>query len=541
MANLNFQQPPRSIASQGLNRSGFGTSSLSGHVTPTSGIFAPGGGGGGGGGGSGGGGTGGSTSSFTPQQLSPSRGLSAITNRGLFPSTQRTFPERRPVPGLGSVIQDWSSGSMSSMANFGMAAAAAAAASRSYVSSATGGGGSGGGGSGSSGLTNFHVFTAAAASASSGSAGNASDHTTAAGSTPPLLDLSEFPSLTNRGGQGESLPQPSTLPAGKQPYVGMVKQPTAESSEFTMSSEDFPALPGTGSEGGTGTGGAGSGNSTGGPSSGGGNGSGGDKSGVGSGSGGVGSEGTTGNTGAGLGTGSGNDQQQSNRLGGTTSQGGSGPHQDQSTGSKQAQVKRGIQTSPDGKVTNIPNSMVKDQFGMVGLLTFIRAAETDPNLVSLALGQDLTALGLNLNSQDNLYPTFGGPWAETPCRAQDIDYHVPPEYIINHSIRDKLAQLKLTRYKEDLLFFMYYTNAGDMLQLAAAAELYSREWRYHMEEKVWITQAPGCGVIEKTSTYERGTYYFFDAQNWRKVAKEFYLDYSKLENQPSMPTLYHSV
>lgn len=25
----------------------------------------------------------------------------------------------------------------------------------------------------------------------------------------------------------------------------MVKQPTAESSEFTMSSEDFPALPGT--------------------------------------------------------------------------------------------------------------------------------------------------------------------------------------------------------------------------------------------------------------------------------------------------------
>lgn len=27
--------------------------------------------------------------------------------------------------------------------------------------------------------------------------------------------------------------------------VGMVKQPTAEQSEFTMSSEDFPALPGT--------------------------------------------------------------------------------------------------------------------------------------------------------------------------------------------------------------------------------------------------------------------------------------------------------
>jgi len=33
-----------------------------------------------------------------------------------------------------------------------------------------------------------------------------------------------------------------------------------------------------------------------------------------------------------------------------------------------------------GMVTNIPANMVVDQFGMIGLLTFIRAAETDPNL-----------------------------------------------------------------------------------------------------------------------------------------------------------------
>ena len=88
-----------------------------------------------------------------------------------------------------------------------------------------------------------------------------------------------------------------------------------------------------------------------------------------------------------------------------------------------------------GRVTNIPQSMVTDQFGMIGLLTFIRAAETDPNLVSLALGADLTTLGLNLNSEVNLYPTFGGPWAETPCRPQDIDFHVPYEYLTNTTIR----------------------------------------------------------------------------------------------------------
>jgi len=301
--------------------------------------------------------------------------------------------------------------------------------------------------------------------------------------TPPLLDLSEFPSLTNRS-SGDNVaqqqPQPSPMP-GSKPYVGMVKQPTSEATEFTMSSEDFPALPGTQNREGVSPG---------------------------------------------------------NGLLADKSNGGAG---DGCTdrGTDKNSSKSGIQTFPDGRVTNIPGSMVNDQFGIVGLLTFIRAAETDPNLVSLALGQDLTALGLNLNSPDNLYPTFAGPWAEQPCRPQDIDFHVPPEYLINSAIRDKLSPVKFNRYKEDLLFFMFYNNVGDVLQIAAASELYNREWRYHMEEKVWITQVPGMVLIEKTSTYERGTYYFFDAQNWRKVAKEFLLDYSKLEGRPIVPSNFN--
>ena len=36
--------------------------------------------------------------------------------------------------------------------------------------------------------------------------------------------------------------------------------------------------------------------------------------------------------------------------------------------------------------------MVTDQFGMIGLLTFIRAAETEPNLVTLALGRSVLCI-----------------------------------------------------------------------------------------------------------------------------------------------------
>ncbi|TNN00522.1 hypothetical protein fugu_011768 [Takifugu bimaculatus] len=201
--------------------------------------------------------------------------------------------------------------------------------------------------------------------------------------------------------------------------------------------------------------------------------------------------------------------------------------------------KKGIQVLPDGRVTNIPSGMVTDQFGMIGLLTFIRAAETDPGMVHLALGSDLTTLGLNLNSPENLYPKFASPWASSPCRPQDIDFHVPSEYLTNIHIRDKLAAIKLARYGEDLLFYLYYMNGGDLLQLLAAVELFNRDWRYHKEERVWITRAPGMEPTLKTNTYERGTYYFFDCHNWRKVAKEFHLEYDKLEERPHVPTTFN--
>lgn len=36
----------------------------------------------------------------------------------------------------------------------------------------------------------------------------------------------------------------------------------------------------------------------------------------------------------------------------------------------------------------------------------------------------------------------------------------------------QLAAIKLSRYGEDLLFYLYYMNGGDLLQLLATVELY---------------------------------------------------------------------
>ncbi|GAB0088112.1 Regulator of gene activity [Sergentomyia squamirostris] len=466
MANLNFQQPPRSIASASLagrSTGSFGANSLSGHVTPTSGMFPPGSG----------------ASSYgqsqqQPPQLSPNRSaqqqLSSASVGGVPPQMsnssrtlfgQRAFADRR-MAGLG--------GPMSNMGSFMQS-------SRGYGSQS------------GSGLNNFHsVFGGGGRDAG----------------TPPLLDLSEFPSLTNSRGQSDGSSQQSSSalqPPGSKPYVGMVKQPTSEQSEFQMSNEDFPALPGTQVTDGGVVGGV---------------------SGLG-----LGGDGSMVDKVA-------RDVGQMMNQGGTAGMGMELQHDSLSGGITEKAMKRGVQTSPDGKVTNIPASMVNNQFGMVGLLTFIRAAESDPSLVSLAMGQDLTTLGLNLNSPENLYPAFGGPFSDQPCRPQDIDFHVPPEYLVNMSIRDKLAQPVLKKYKDDLLFFLFYTNVGDVMQLAAAAELHSRDWRYHIEEKVWISRLPGMNHYDKNGTTERGTYYYFDAQNWRRVVKDLQIDTGKLDKCPNL-------
>ena len=47
-------------------------------------------------------------------------------------------------------------------------------------------------------------------------------------------------------------------------------------------------------------------------------------------------------------------------------------------------------------MTSIPPGMLNDQFGMAGLVTYLRAVD-NPAIVALALGHDLTTLGLNLN------------------------------------------------------------------------------------------------------------------------------------------------
>lgn len=46
---------------------------------------------------------------------------------------------------------------------------------------------------------------------------------------------------------------------------------------------------------------------------------------------------------------------------------------------------------------------------------------------------------------------------------------------------------------------------------------HQRNWRFHRELQLWLTQHGEPS--QKTPTYERGTYLFFDPRAWEKVSK----------------------
>ncbi len=117
------------------------------------------------------------------------------------------------------------------------------------------------------------------------------------------------------------------------------------------------------------------------------------------------------------------------------------------------------------------------QFGLLGLLPVVRM--TDRDLNTLALGTDLTTLGLNLNSTEMLYSSFASPFSDTP--ASRDPYHMPESYTV--SPMTPPAHM-LVLVSDDTLLHSFYTAPKDMLQVYCARELYKRGWRFHKELQV---------------------------------------------------------
>jgi len=148
----------------------------------------------------------------------------------------------------------------------------------------------------------------------------------------------------------------------------------------------------------------------------------------------------------------------------------------------------------------------REKYGLLGILKVIRM--TDPDLNTLALGMDLTTLGLNLNSPECLYATFASPWSDTPAR-KDPEFYLPQCYYMNPP---QLKTAHLGRFSLETLFYIFYNMPRDTLQAYAAAELYNRGWKYQQELKTWFVMQEEPGQASRWVCFDPATwekqYYF---------------------------------
>ena len=97
----------------------------------------------------------------------------------------------------------------------------------------------------------------------------------------------------------------------------------------------------------------------------------------------------------------------------------------QHQGPSQFRLQQMSSLSQPYSLKSMQSQVAPDPFGILGLLSVIQM--NDPDLTSLALGIDLTTLGLNLNSAENLYKTFGSPWSDEPAKG-DPEFTAPQCY-----------------------------------------------------------------------------------------------------------------
>ncbi len=169
------------------------------------------------------------------------------------------------------------------------------------------------------------------------------------------------------------------------------------------------------------------------------------------------------------------------------------------------------------------------KFNLLGLLDIIRLHS--PDRTTVALGLDLTSLGLNLNMNESLHSSFMSPFALDPSMGADPVFALPECYTVAENTSSLLS--RIPNLSDETLFYIFYAMPRECYQEAAAQTLYLRGWRFHKELRLWLTRDPLSGMYAKGTGFERGIYIFFDPTTWSRVKKEWVLYFDHLEERSS--------
>lgn len=178
-----------------------------------------------------------------------------------------------------------------------------------------------------------------------------------------------------------------------------------------------------------------------------------------------------------------------------------------------------------------------DRFGLSGLLRMIHSES--PDVASLAVGQDLMTLGLDLNQPEYalspfsslqreifadhpmcrrpLHTSFASPFVSSMSAVPlEQDFSLPSCYNVANI---QALSSRIPGFSDETLFYIFYSMPRDIMQELVAEELMGRKWRYHKLERCWLTRDetyPGPVDVER-GVSERGVYLLWDHASWKKI------------------------
>lgn len=189
-------------------------------------------------------------------------------------------------------------------------------------------------------------------------------------------------------------------------------------------------------------------------------------------------------------------------------------------GSPTNETTSNVEAKPSG-------STIQGAFGMLGLAKKLRSINQNPLLFGNNVAHNISG------TADSI---FTGPIQEARLTPQEMSYKLPLNYLFN--VNMSLQEPKIEEMHDELLFFFFYTYAGDMMQMLAAAELAERGWRYHKFEHFWVIRQADNPNYLYHGFREFGEYNYFNMWQWKILPRHFYLDPEILERTLSKEELY---
>lgn len=175
---------------------------------------------------------------------------------------------------------------------------------------------------------------------------------------------------------------------------------------------------------------------------------------------------------------------------------------------------------------------------MLGLLQLIKSTATAVNLA--AVGVDLEALGLALDSTEPVTRDWDSPWTgslfnnsnnninnsnpPTSSATTNSTVRVPPCYLLPPSITLN-PSAKLSSFADETLLYIFYAHPRERLQELAARELtLSRSWRYHKDLQQWVTVSEGELTPNQRLPSTRSFSVVFDTATWSRCKRDLVID-----------------